>query len=128
VHRNGRVLEARVRKRSLDELAQVLTAAGIQYTRGTKQFDTAVLPPNLYTQLSNLRAGEPFVAPGPDKEIANVITARQAAPPLSPDQQRQLALSQIKRERVTQILVQRVKELKAKARIDYQPGFAPPKS
>jgi peptidyl-prolyl cis-trans isomerase C len=114
--------------KTLDEVAQALTAAGIQYTRGTKQFDTAILPPNLYTQLSNLPAGEPFVAPGPDKEIASVIAARQAAPPLSPDQQRQLALSQIKREQVGQIVGQRVKELKAKAKIEYQPGFAPPRS
>ncbi len=113
--------------KTLDELAQVLTAAGIQYTRATKQFDTAVLPSSLYTQISNLPAGEPFVAPGPDKEIASVITARQPSP-LSPDQQRQLALSQIKRERVSQLVGQRVKELKAKAKIEYQPGFAPPKS
>src|SRR5438270_6384847 len=33
--------------KTLDQVAQVLTAAGIQFTRGTKQFDTAVLPPNL---------------------------------------------------------------------------------
>src|SRR5438270_959196 len=102
--------------KSLDEVAQALTAAGIQFTRASKQFDSAVLPPNLYTQLSNLAPGEPFIAPGADKAIASVITARQPAP-LSPDQQRQLALSQIKREQITQLVGQRVKDLKAKAKI-----------
>ncbi len=113
-----------VAAKTLDELAQVLTAAGIQYTRGTKQFDTAVLPPNLYTQLTNLPAGGPFVAPGPGKEIASVITARQPAP-FAPDQARQLALSQMKRNQANQLVGQRVKDLKAKAKITYQPGFGP---
>jgi hypothetical protein len=34
----------------------------------------------------------------------------------------------MKRERVNQLLAQRVKDLKAKAKIEYQPGFSPPKS
>jgi len=113
--------------KSLDEVAQALTGAGIQFTRATKQFDSAMLPPNLYAQLSNLAPGEPFIAPGPDKAVASVITARQPAP-FSPDQQRQLALSQIRREQINQIVWQRVKELKAKAKIQYGSGFAPPKS
>jgi len=113
--------------KSLDEVAQTLTGAGIQFTKGSKQFDSAMLPPNLYAQLSNLAPGEPFIAPGPDKAVASVITARQPAV-LPPDQQRQLALAQIKREQVGQMIGQRVKELKAKAKIEYQPGYAPPKN
>jgi len=113
--------------KSLDEVAQALTGAGIQFTKASKQFDSAMLPPNLYAQLSNLAPGEPFIAPGPDKAVASVITARQPAP-LSPDQQQQLALSQMKREQINQMLRKRVNELKAKAKLEYQPGFAPPKS
>src|SRR5438309_3921954 len=113
--------------KSLDEVAQVLTAAGIQYTRGTKQFDSAILPPNLYTQLSNLAPGEPFIAPGADKAVASVISARQPAP-FTPDQARQLALSQIRKEQANQLVSQRIKELKAKAKIQYQSGFGPAKS
>jgi peptidyl-prolyl cis-trans isomerase C len=113
--------------KTLDEIAQALTAAGIQFTRGTKQFDSAVLPPNLYAQLSNLAAGEPFIAPGPGKAVASVITARQPAP-LNPDQARQLALSQMKRDQANQLVGQRVKDLKAKAKIEYGSGFGPPKS
>lgn len=113
--------------KSLEEVSQALTAAGIQFTRGTKQFDSALLPPNLYAQLGNLAPGEPFIAPGPDRAVASVITARQAAP-FTPDQARQVALAQIRREQINQLLSKRVKELKAKAKIEYGPGFGPPKS
>jgi EpsD family peptidyl-prolyl cis-trans isomerase len=113
--------------KSLDEVAQVLGAAGVQFTRGTRQFDSALLNPQLYAQLSNLASGEPFIAPGPDKAIASVISARQPAP-FTPDQARQLALSQMKRDQANQIVARRVKELKAKAKITYQPGFGPTKS
>jgi len=112
--------------KSLEEIAQTLTASGIQFTRGSRQFDSAMLPPNLYAQLGNLADGEPFVAPGPDKAVASVITARQSAP-LPPDQARQLALSQMRRETVNKLLSDRVKELKAKAKIQYQPGYEPKK-
>ena len=112
--------------KSLADVEQALTAAGIQYVTGSRQFDSAVLPPNMYDQLTHLAPGEPFIAPGPGKAVASVITARQSAP-LSADQQRQLALSQMKRQQVNDILEQRIKELKAKAKIQYQPGFGPPK-
>lgn len=113
--------------KSLDEVAQALTAAGVQYTKSNKQFDSAILPPNLYAQLSNLGPGEPFIAPGPGQAVASVITSRQSAP-FNADQQRQLALAQMKREQVNQLLNQRLKDLKAKAKIQYQPGFGPAKS
>jgi EpsD family peptidyl-prolyl cis-trans isomerase len=113
--------------KSLDEVAQALTAAGIQFTKATRQFDTAVLPANIYAQLANLRPGEPFIAPGPDRAVASVITDRKPAP-LSADQSRQLALTQMRREQIDQLVMQRVKDLKAKAKIQYQPGFSPTKS
>jgi hypothetical protein len=113
--------------KSLDQIAQALTAAGMQFTRSTRQFDTAMLPPNIYAQIGKLAPGEPFVAPGPDKAIASVISARQPAA-LDANQSRQLALAEMRREQVNQLLSQRVKNLKAKAKIEYQPGFAPAKS
>ncbi len=113
--------------KSLDEVAQALTAAGIQFSKNTRQLDTAMLPANLYNQVANLPSGEPFIAPGPDKAIASVISARQPSP-FTPDQARQLALSQMRREKVDQLVSQRVKDLKAKAKIDYGSGFGPAKS
>lgn len=113
--------------KTLDEVEQALTAAGVRYTKGTRQLDTAIVPPKIYTQLDSLPQGEPFIAPGPDRAVASVITDRRAAP-FTPEQSQQLALSQMKRDKVNDLLMQRIKELKAKAKIDYQPGFAPPKS
>ena len=55
-----------------------------------------------------------------------MITAREPNP-LTPEQARQVALAQMKREKVSDMLNERIKELKAKAKIEYQPGYAPPK-
>jgi peptidyl-prolyl cis-trans isomerase C len=125
--KDGAVAAKIAAAKTLDEVAQALAAAGIQYTRATKQFDTAILPPSLYAQLSNLAPGEPFIAPGPDKAVASVITSRQPAP-FTPEQTQQLALSQLRKEQANQLVARRVKELKAKAKIEYGTGFAPPKS
>jgi peptidyl-prolyl cis-trans isomerase C len=113
--------------KTLDEVAQVLTASGIQFTRASRQIDSAVLPPTIYAQISRLREGEPFIAPGPGKAVASVITARQSQP-LSGDQARQIALQSVRRDNAGKFVQDRIKELKAKAKIEYQPGFAPPKS
>ena len=112
--------------KSLDEVAQALTAAGIQYTKATRQFDSALLPPNVYAQLGKLGPGEPFIAPGPGRAVASVITAREPNP-FTAEQARQVALTQMRREQVNQLLSQRIKDMKAKAKIEYQPGFEPAK-
>jgi EpsD family peptidyl-prolyl cis-trans isomerase len=110
---------------TLDEIAQTLTASGIQFARGNKRIDTAIFPHNIYTQIATLKEGEPFIAPGPDKAVANAITARQAAP-LPADQARQVALNALRREQINKFVNDRVKSLKASAKIQYQPGFGPP--
>lgn len=113
--------------KTLDEIAQVLTAGGVQFKKGSRKLDTAIIPTNLYVQLSQLKANEPFVVPGPDQQVASVITAREPAP-LSGDQARSLALNAMKRDQVQKLVQDRVKSLKASAKIQYQPGYAPPKS
>lgn len=110
--------------KSLDEIAQILTAGGIQFARNSRKIDTAIFPHAIYAQIVALRPGEPFIAPGPDKAVASVITAREPNP-LTPEQARQVALGAIKRERIQKFVQDRVKDLKANAKIEYQPGFAP---
>ena len=110
--------------KTLDEVAQALTLAGVQFKRDSKKIDTAVFPHAIYTQIAGLPAGEPFIVPGPGKAIANVISAREPAP-LSADQARALALNAMKREQVNKIVQDRVKGLRTTAKIEYQPGFAP---
>jgi EpsD family peptidyl-prolyl cis-trans isomerase len=110
---------------TLDQVAQVLTAAGVQFTRATRQIDSALIPANNYTQIMGLKPGEPFIADGTDKSVASVITARQPAP-LPEDKARQLALNGLRREQVDKFVSDRVKGLTANAKIQYQPGFGPP--
>ena len=113
--------------KTLDEIAQILTANGIQFTRDTKKIDTAVFPHNIYTQIAVLKPDEPFIAPGAERAVANIISARELAP-IAGDQARQVALSAMRREQTDKFLLERVNSLKATAKIQYQPGFAPPKT
>jgi EpsD family peptidyl-prolyl cis-trans isomerase len=110
--------------KTLDEIIQLLTAAGVQMKRGTKKIDTAVFPHQIYEQIAKLPAGEPFIAPGTDKAVASVITAREASP-ITGDQANQVAVQAMKRDKEQQFLVDRIKALRASAKIQYQPGFEP---
>ena len=111
---------------SLDEIAQILTTAGIQFARATRKIDSAVFPHAIYTQIAALKPGEPFIAPGPDKAVASVIASREPNP-LTPEQARQVALNAMKRDQISNFVLDRVKSLKATAKIQYQSGFGPPK-
>ena len=110
--------------KTLDEIAQVLKSNGIQFTRGTKKLDTIVFPHDLYAQIAHLQPGEPFIAPGPDKAVANVISAREPNPTPA-DQARTLALNAMRNDQVNKILGDRLKGLRTTAKIEYQAGFAP---
>jgi len=112
--------------KSLDEIIQLLNGANIQFTRSTRQIDSAIFPHNIWEQITRLKPGEPFIAPGPDKAAASVVTARQPNP-LPEDKARQLALQGLRRQQVDNFVDQRVKSLKASAKIQYQAGFGPPK-
>ena len=112
---------------TLDEVAQALTAAGVQFTKSSHTIDTAALPPAIYAQLNQLKPNEPFIVPGGNKVIANVITARTPLP-LPSEQVRTVALNAMKQSEVQKFVQDRVKSLKGSAKIQYQPGYAPPKS
>ena len=111
--------------KTLPEIAQILTASNIQFSRASRKVDTAVFPNDIYGQISHVGPGEPFIAPGPDKAVANVISAREPAP-LSGNQARAVALNAMRKDDATKIVQDRVKDLRAKAKIQYQPGFEPP--
>jgi peptidyl-prolyl cis-trans isomerase C len=112
---------------SLDEIAQILTASGVQFTRATRQIDTGSFPHNIYEQVYALKQGEPFIAPGPEKAIASVITDRQPMA-LSGDKAREFAVAALRRLQMENVVQDRVKTLKGSAKIQYQPGFEPPKN
>jgi EpsD family peptidyl-prolyl cis-trans isomerase len=111
--------------KTLDDLARILAENGIQFTRDTKKIDTGIIPHSMYQQISRLGSGETFIVPGGDRAVANVITAREAAP-LSADQARALAINSMRREQGNQIMNDRVEDLRTSAKIQYQQGFGPP--
>ena len=112
--------------KSLEEIAQALTASGVQFTRSNREIDTAMFPHAIYGQLSKLGPGEPFIAPGPDRAIASVITARKPNV-LSPDKAREMAVGALRRLQMEKVVQDRVKTLRNSAKIQYQPGFEPAK-
>lgn len=114
-----------VAAKTLPEIAQILTSSGVQFTRGSRKVDTAVFPNEVYAQVTRVAPGEPFIAGGTDQAVANVISAREPAP-LSGDQARSLALNGMRKDDATKIIQDRVKDLRGKAKIEYQPGFEPP--
>ena len=111
--------------KSLDEVAQALTAGGVRFTRNSRKLDSALFPQPIYAQIAALPPGEPFIAPGPDKAVASVIIAREPAP-ITGNQARTVALDAMRKEQANKLVQDRVKDLRAKAKIEYQPGFGPP--
>ena len=110
--------------KTLDEIASALTSSGIQFTRDTRKIDTAVFPDNVYAQVSHLPAGMPFIAPGPDREVASLITAKEPNPTPA-EQAKALALNAMRREQAAKLVQDKVKVLRTTAKIEYQPGYAP---
>lgn len=119
---NDKILQTK----TLDQLAAVLTAARIPFQRANNQLITSNIPSELYPQLTKLAPGEPFIVPAGNKSVASVIASRQAAP-LEGPAARTEAANAIRRQGSTQLLQQRLKDLKASAKIEYKEGFAAPK-
>lgn len=111
--------------KTLAELASVLSAARIPFQRASNQLVTSAIPAELYPQLARLQGGEPFIVPAGAKSVASSIVSREPAP-LSGPQARTEAVNAIRRLNSTNALQQRLKDLKASAKIEYKEGFAPP--
>jgi hypothetical protein len=75
-----RVLAELVNSHSIDAIVSVLQGHQIQFERRNMRMDPALLPSNLYQQISKLPAGEPFIAPGDDHSVANVIVGHESVP------------------------------------------------
>lgn len=111
---------------TMDQLAGTLTQNHIPFQRGENQLVTSVIPTNIYAQLVSLKPGEPFIVPNGDRTLASVVAARQASP-LSGTAAKTEALNLIRRQAGSQVLADRLKELRASSNITYKPGFAPAK-
>jgi EpsD family peptidyl-prolyl cis-trans isomerase len=110
---------------SLDALAASLTALGIPFARTGAKMDTASVPTPVLKQIEALPPGEPFIVPIAGKMYASVITGREPAN-ISPEESRKLAVEAIRRENLGSSLQKQLKDLRAQAKIEYQPGYEPP--
>jgi len=112
---------------SLEAVAATLSAAGIQFTRGSGEIDSAMLPPPVAAKIAALPAGEPFVAPDKGRIVASVITATTPAP--TPEAQaRPAALELLRRQSLGTVMQKQLDAARSAANITYQPGFTPPKT
>jgi len=108
--------------RSLEQVAATLTGLGIPFERSAAKFDTATLPPELMAKIQKLGPGEPFVLPSAGRILVSTIVAREAAP-VAPEQQGNIAKEAFRAQKAGDAMRTRLRELRAKAKVEYQPGY-----
>ena len=119
-----RALEA---DHSMDAVATTLKGLGIAFERVPATLDSSQLPPAVLPRIEALPAGEPFIVPDGGIVSVSVVNGRLPAP-LVGATARPIAVQMIRNEELAKNLEQRFKAKKAAVKIEYQPGFEPPKS
>lgn len=110
---------------TMNDVVAVLDSNGIKYERGNAQMDSAMVPGPMMAQILKVPAGEPFVVPMGPKIAVSVITGNKPVP-MSGDQVRPAAINAVKNAELGKLLQQKLTAEKAKAKIQYQPGFSAP--
>ncbi len=111
--------------KTMAEVSAVLDQLGIKSQRANRVVDSATVPPEQMTRITALPKGEPFVVPSNGQVTVNVITGSKAEP-LPDAQARPMAVRALRAQALAKMGEQRLKDARAKAKIDYQDGFAPP--
>jgi EpsD family peptidyl-prolyl cis-trans isomerase len=109
---------------SLDAVAETLTRLKIPFTRATGKLDTGSVPPDALKRIFALPATEPFVLPANGKLYANVIVGREPVA-MSQDDMRKAAMTAMRQQNTRTGLASEIKQLRSKAKIEYQAGYAP---
>jgi peptidyl-prolyl cis-trans isomerase C len=111
--------------KTMAEVTAVLQQLGIQFQRANRVVDSATVPPEQMAKITALPKGEPFVVPSNGQVTVNVIVGSKAEP-LPDTQARPMAVRALRSQALSKMGEQRLKEARAKAKIEYQDGFAPP--
>jgi EpsD family peptidyl-prolyl cis-trans isomerase len=111
---------------NMDALIAVLQNHKIAFQRQKNRLDTALVPPELYAKLNSLPAGKPFGVPIGNMMVANAIVGREPHP-LTGDQAKPVAVQAIRKAQTGKALQALLKSLKDSGKIEYQPGYGPPK-
>src|SRR3546814_12277457 len=93
--------------------------------RDTPQCVSAVRGPQRSQQIRARPEGEPFVIPENGVVTVGVITSERAEP-VSPANARPWAVQALRNKQLAATIQERLKQSRAAAEIEYQPGFAPP--
>lgn len=111
--------------KTMDAVVAKLQEMNIQFKRGEAQMDTATVPPQMLAQIEKLPPGEPFIVPLNGFVTVNVITGKTPVQ-VAPDEARAIAAQAIRADELRKVGEQRLKEAQAKAKVEYQAGYAPP--
>ena len=110
--------------KTLEQVAKVLTDAGIAFTRQKNRLDTAIIPHKLYGALVSAPASEPFIVPVGNMAVASVVVSREPAP-LTGEEARPTVVAAIRRDQASKLMQDRLGALRQSAQIEYKEGFAP---
>jgi len=111
--------------KTMDAVVAKLQEMNIQFKRGEAQMDSATVPPQMLAQIEKLPPGEPFIVPLNGFVTVNVITGKVPVQ-IAPDETRSIAVQAIRADELRKVGEQRLKEAQAKAKVEYQAGYAPP--
>lgn len=117
-------LKALENDHSMDAVAGRLKQMGIEFRRDGTQIDSAALGQQRLQQIRALPAGEPFVIPENGIVTVGVVTGERAEP-VPAANARPLAVQALRNKQLSETIQQRLKQSRANAEIQYQPGFAP---
>lgn len=122
--RNPEALKQFANDHSIDAVIATLTRLNMKFQRGAGAVDTGTVAPEMLKQIEGLPPGEPFIVPVQGKVVASVITGREPIA-LTPEQVRPIAVEAIRNKELTGIGTSRLKDARAKAKIEYGTDFAP---
>lgn len=113
--------------KTMAEIEAALTSSGVPFQSGSNAMDTAALPPPVAAQIAALPPGEPFLVPQNGQIIASVIRSSESVP-VNTEQARPVATTLLRRQGVQKALADQLKAEQKIAKIEYGPGFGPPKT
>ncbi|RVT90162.1 SurA N-terminal domain-containing protein [Sphingomonas crocodyli] len=111
----------------LDDVASRLESQGIAFQRGGITADSATFTKSDFDKINALQPGEVFKVPQAGMMLVSAVVQRQPSP-LEGEKALQVARNLLQTEAGRDTLKNRVAALKKSANIEYQPGFAAPKT
>ncbi len=110
---------------SMEAITARLTSMGIKFQRGNSALDSGSVAPAALKQVTSLPPGEPFITPAGRQIAVSVITGTEPLP-VPEAQVRPLAVQALRNETLNKIGETRLKEARAKGKIEYQAGYEAP--